>query len=248
MMSVYLCDDDPIWLERLNKAVTNYQIKSDWELKIAYDSTSPELLLQHLIEHTPKGGIYFLDIDFKASINGMELGKEIRRLDPQASLIFITTHDEMVMETFRLKLEALDYIVKDTLPLTERVHQCLAHLETKYMATTSESLHFISIRTEGSYRTIPVQDIYYVETIKNTHKVRMHLQNAMYHFSDSLASLHKRLGHDFYQCHKACIVNINHIAEMDTENRKVILDNGSICPCSTREWRMLIKKYSSLHS
>uniref|UniRef100_UPI004057962D LytR/AlgR family response regulator transcription factor n=1 Tax=Acetatifactor sp. TaxID=1872090 RepID=UPI004057962D len=246
MPSIYLCDDEPIWLERLNKAVTEYQIKNDWDFTIEYESNSPEQLLSYLSKHTPKSGIYFLDIDFKSSLNGMELAREIRRVDPQASLIFITTHDEMVMETFRLKLEALDYIVKDTSPLTEKMHQCLAHLESKYNAATS-SAHSISIRAEGSYRTIPVQDIYYIETIKNSHKVRICLQNAMYHINDSIKSLQPRLGSDFYQCHRTCLVNINHIAELDIENHRVFLDNRSICPCSTREWRTLLKIYHTLH-
>lgn len=244
MISVYLCDDEPVWLERLNKAVTDYKIKSDWEFTIAFQSTSPEALLQYLTEHTPANGIYFLDIDFKASINGLGLAKQIRAMDPRASIIFITTHDEMVMETFHLKLEVLDYIVKDTSPLTEQVHQCLKHIEEKHTKSEHPSANSITIRAEGSYRTIFVRDIYYVGTIKNTHKVCMYLQNAIYHFSDSIASLQKRLGPDFYQCHKTCLVNINHIKELDIDNHNVVLDNGSICPCSTREWRKLVKKYA----
>lgn len=247
MIPIYLCDDEPIWLERLNKAVIDYQIKSDWEITVEYQTTSPEQFLHFLTKRTPKNGIYFLDVDLKTSINGMELAKEIRRLDPQASLIFITTHDEMVMETFRLKLEALDYIIKDSSPLAEKIYLCLSHLEGVYCSTESQTSGSITIRADGSYHTISVQDIYYIETIKNTHKVRIYLQNAMYHITESVTALQKRLGPDFYHCHKAYLVNIHHIAELDIETHNIILDNGSICPCSTREWRNIVKKYKSLH-
>lgn len=247
MISVYLCDDESTWLERLHKAVVDYQITSDWELPIEYESTSPEELLQYLTEHTPSNGIYFLDIDFKTSINGLKLAKEIRQMDPHASIIFITTHDEMVMETFHLKLEVLDYIIKDAAPLPEQIHQCLKHIEHKHIMNEHPTNHSITIRAEGSYRTIFVQDIYYVETIKNAHKVCLYLHNAMYHFSDSIASLQKRLGPDFYQCHKTCLVNTNHIKELDIANHKVILDNESSCSCSTREWQRLVRRYKQPH-
>lgn len=247
MISVYLCDDEPIWLERLNKAVTDYQIKSDWELSIAYQSTSPEQLLQYLTEHIPMNGIYFLDIDFKASVNGMDLAKQIRNIDPQASIIFITTHDEMVMETFRLKLEVLDYIVKDKSPLEAQIHQCLHHLEEKNLAHPMNSSTAITIRIASSYHTICLHDIYYIETVKNTHKICIHLHSAIYHVPTSLSSLQKCLSDEFIQCHKACLVNVQHISKMDSNSRQVHLDNGDCCTCSVREWRKLVRKYQEIH-
>lgn len=247
MMSIYLCDDEPIWLERLNKAVTDYQIKSDWELMIVCQATSPEMLLQYLTKHTPMNGIYFLDIDFKSSMDGMDLAKEIRAIDSQASIIFVTTHDEMVMETFRLKLEVLDYIIKDGSPLAEQIHQCLHHLETKYMSLTGNTPENISgpvtVHAAGSFYTFFPQEIYYVETVKNTHKICLHLHSAIYHVPDSLSSLQARLGTDFIQCHKAYLVNIRHIKALDSVNRRILLDNGDCCPCSVRAWGKMVRTY-----
>lgn len=243
MKSVFLCDDEPIWLERMQKAVSAYQIKSDWEIEITYQSTSPENFLNFLEEHTPEEGIYFLDIDFKTTLSGFDLAKQIREIDPLATIIFITTHDEMVMETFRLKLEVLDYIIKDGAPLTEQIQQCLEHIEKKLQEKANSLSASITIRVAGSFYTIPADDIYYVESIKNTHKVCIHLQSTLYHFPDSLSSMRERLGDDFVQCHKTCLVNIRHIKELKTSTHQVLLDNGECCFGSVREWKNLVQKH-----
>ncbi len=248
MIRIYLCDDEPFWLNRLNKAIADYLVESDWELTIEYQSTSPENLLQHLKKHTPSHGIYFLDIDFKTVINGLDIAKQIRILDTYASIIFITSHDEMVMETFRLKLSVLDYIIKDNSSLEVQVHQCLAHIEKYYLKQTEKDSSTITIRIAGSFYTIPTYEIYYVESIKNTHKICMHLQSTLYHFSGSLSSVKEHLGSDFVQCHKNCLVNIRHIVELSASNHQILLDNGEYCFSSVREWKYLIQKYQSAHS
>ena len=51
--------------------------------------------------------------DLGADINGINLGEEIRQLDPTGYIIFITTHAELSHLTFKYKVEALDYIIKD---------------------------------------------------------------------------------------------------------------------------------------
>ncbi len=246
MISVYLCDDEPIWLNRLHKAIVDYQIKSDWELAIAHQTTSPEQLLHYLSEHPPLNGIYFLDIDFKASMDGLDLAKQIRNIDPHASIVFVTTHDEMVMETFRLKLEVLDYIIKDGASLTEQLCACLLHLEEKYLTNAKASSPAISIHVASTYHTIFPQNIYYVETVKNAHKLSIHLESAIYHIPESLSSLRSRLDDNFVQCHKACLVNVFHIAKLDSTNRQIILDNGDCCSCSVREWKKLVRKYQDI--
>lgn len=243
MIYVYLCDDEPVWLERLNKIVNNYQIKSDWELSIGYQSASPEHLLQYLKEHTPAHGIYFLDIDFKAAINGLELARQIRNLDAYASIIFITTHDEMVMETFRLKLAVLDYIVKDYPSLEEQVYECLSHIENNFIKNMKKDSSTITIRVAGSFFTILKHDIYYIESIKSTHKICLHLQSTLYDFSGSLSSIKESLGNDFVQCHKTCIVNIRHIKTLDASNHRIFFDNGESCFCSVRKWKFIVQKY-----
>lgn len=210
MISIFVCDDESVWLDRLTQAITAYQMKSDWEIGIAYKTTSPE-----------------------------------------ASIIFVTTHDEMVMETFRLKLEVLDYIIKDGASVTEQVHQCLHHLEMKYLSLSDNKNASVSsaitICTAGSYYTFAKSEIYYVDSIKGLHKVNIHLCSAIYQASESLSSIQNRLGADFLQCHKTCLVNTEHIKSLDSSTRNIVLDNGESCPCSIREWKKVVQLYRGMY-
>lgn len=239
MLPVYLCDDEPTWLKRLEKSITDFQIKSDLELYIAFQSTSPKELIQYLSENTPMNGIYFLDIDFKTSLTGLELAKQIRLMDPLAFIIFVTTHEEMAMETFRLKLAALDYIIKDTSNLEIQIQQCLEHIETQFLQEKQIPSSTICLRINGSYQVFSTEDIYYIESIKGTHKISLHLHSEIHHIPVSLSTMQEKTNDVFFQCHKTCIVNPQHIVKLDTKERLILLDNGDSCPCSARTLRQL---------
>ena len=236
MISVYLCDDEAVWIDRLSKTVIDYQIKSDWEIQIKHKAFSPYDLLQHLALHTPSHGIYFLDINFKCAMNGLHLAQKIRNLDTNADIIFVTAHEEMVFETFRLKLAALDYIIKDSSNFAEQIHLCLSHIENRYTSVQA-GIASITIHVEGSYTNILQNEIYFIETIPGTHKVRMHLASAFYDLSDSLSRLQRELGESFVYCSKSCLINCAHIREKNIKQKILLLDNGEFCICSSRMWR-----------
>ena len=247
MISIYLCDDEPLWLKRLEKAIVNYQIKSDWEIKIACSADSPCKLLRHIKENPPANGIYFLDIQYKTHFGGLQLAQDIRRIDSNAHIIFVTIHDELVMETFRLKLSVLDYIVKDAPYPEVQIHQCMRHIEENYLIVNKNTAFTFSFRAGCVYHTILLQNIYYIESVKHTHKVCLHSHSEIYYFSAVLSSLLKKLGSDFFQCHKGCVVNLRHTQRLDSKNHMIFLDNGSSCSCSFREWKNLTERLRTFY-
>lgn len=246
MISIYLCEEDCIWLARLHKAVADYQIESNWETKIACETTLPDTLTAYLTVHPPHNGIYFLDMFSNTFPNGMELAKQIRRMDPNAFIIFVTVNTEMVMETFHAKIAALDYIIKDTASLDNQIHQCLNYIERSFLSQKAVRPDTITVRTDGFYHTFLIKEIYYVESVKNTHKVCVHIRSGNYIIPASLSVLQKHLGNDFLQCHKTCIVNMHHIKTLDSIARRVLLDNGEICNCSVRKWKVFYQHYQTL--
>lgn len=243
MLAIYLCDDEPVWLKRLHKIISDYKIQSDWAIQIIFESTNPENLIPYMTEHPRVGGIYFLDIDFKTTFNGMMLAQQIRKMDPYANIIFITTHEEMVMATFRLKLAVLDYIVKDTAPLAEQVYSCLQHIEQRLLNDTTKNAFAITMKLAGSYYAIPIQDIYFIESVKNTHKICIHMHSSFICFANSLTATRARLDDNFIQCHRTCVVNVKHIKSINYVDHEIRMNNNECCYCSSRSWKRLLKKY-----
>ncbi len=111
MIPVYLCDDEAAVNALLEKLVGDQVMimgRDMGPVKTAYDPIS-------LLEMQKEGevpAIYFLDIDFPGYMSGLELAVKLRQYDPRGFIVFITAHDDMMFETFRYRLEALDYIVK----------------------------------------------------------------------------------------------------------------------------------------
>lgn len=241
MTPIYLCDDEPMWLNYLKQVIADYPTKSSDNFYVAFSGNSPSILLQYLKEHTINGGIYFLDVVYKTQMNGMELGQNIRRLDSHATLIYITNHEEMMRETFRFKLQVLDYILKNDEDLPERIHQCLSHLEQSCPMPSSASSQII-ISMGRSRLLLAKEEIYYANTEKGSHQIQIHTKTGMVIAYTTLYALEQQLGDTFISCSRSMLVNPCHIISADHHTRKLLLDNGETCSCSTRMWRNILDR------
>ena len=78
--------------------------RSVWEVKSVAGCYHRERRPTHL---------FFLDIEIKGEEKkGLEIAKEIRKKDPHATIVFVTTHSEFMPITFQYKVAALDFIDK----------------------------------------------------------------------------------------------------------------------------------------
>lgn len=243
MTEIYLCDDELIWIEQMELAVSDFMMSSDWALTVTCRASVPKELLDQLSQHRTSGGIYFLDINLKSEMNGITLGAEIRKLDPEAVLIFVTTHDELVMDTFRLKLQATDYILKDNGNLRTQIGETLRVVESRCGRFAGRlSAPRIRLETGGFIHFIVKNDIYFVESGKNQHKLFVHLQSEIFTLAMPLKEVAELLGEDFIFCRRGCLVNPLHVTTIDQKNREIVFDNRERCHCSHRAWRIVTKK------
>ena len=68
---------------------------------------------------------------------GLDIAKEIRKKDPNATIVFVTTHSEFMPVTFKYRVAALDFIDKalDDEDFYERVHLAIEYTMDKMGAT-----------------------------------------------------------------------------------------------------------------
>lgn len=243
MTQIYICDDEPVWIEQMEQAVTAFMISSDWAVKILCKTTQPAGLLDCLLRNQTLGGIYFLDIDLKKEINGLVLGAKIRNLDPEAVLIFVTTHDELVMDTFRLKLQAADYLLKDNGSLSSQICDTLRALELRY-ANSAQRLSSprIQLLTGNSFRFIVKEDIYFVESQKNMHKLFVHMRSEVFTAAMPLKDMAEQLGEEFIFCRRGCLINPHHVVKIEPTSRQIEFDNQERCSCSYRAWKAVAER------
>ena len=131
MIPVYVCDDEPFIRENLTQIVDSQILILDCDMGPVRALEDPDELLRAQREASVPA-IYFLDIDFPGKMSGLVLAQKLRQYDPRGFIIFITAHSDLAFETFRLRLEALDYIVKGSRgAMTGRVQKCLESIQER---------------------------------------------------------------------------------------------------------------------
>ena len=90
MFMMIIIDDDPKMSEKLKHALEAHHIKSIFTFT-STKNCSPELI--------SKASLIFLDIEMPDD-NGMEFAKRIRKNDADKKIIFISSHEQYVFDSF----------------------------------------------------------------------------------------------------------------------------------------------------
>ncbi|UJW58024.1 response regulator transcription factor [Bacillus sp. A116_S68] len=248
-MNVIICENETHHREFLQSVITQYAMLYQPSIEIALSTAQPEHILDYV--NKQRADCYFLDIELGSTITGMDLARMIRERDPFAQIIFVSMHADKLKLTFKYKLAALDFIVKDEGPdkLASQVQDALEAAFDKYqqLGHSSELAH-IQIKIGERIKNIRYDDIYYFETAAQEHKIVLYEVSGVYEFYGKLKAF-ENIDERFYRCHKSYLVNLDHIKDMNTKQRKLTMVNGRECLISARKVKDLqsrIARSSSL--
>ena len=218
MLDIFVCDDEDAQRRTIVQTIQNAVLIEELDMRLALDTGDPYALLEK-IRSSRNTGIYFLDIDLNSDINGMKLAQQIRLFDPRGFIIFITAHSELSYMTFQYRVEAMDFVLKDSPAEAKvKIRECLLNAMERYTLQTNKT-H---------------EDIFFFETSVNIHKVILHARDRQIEFSGTIKELAGTLGGDFVRCHRSFLVNKNNIKEIDSKKRIIYFTNGESCLMSTR--------------
>lgn len=234
MIDVYICEDNERQLNLFRKYIEDAILIEAIDMRISLATVDPHVLLDK-IASAENLGLFFLDIDLKSDINGLVLAQQIRRIQPRCFIIFITSHSEMSFLTFQYKVEALDFIIKDTSKhIREKIHECLLNVEDKYTSLNNSVSKTFMITQNDRRTAVDYNDIIFFETSNNIHKIILHAKRRVVEFSGQLKDIEKQLDQRFYRCHRSYLINKDNIAEVDFNDLSVQMNNGETCPISVR--------------
>jgi two-component system response regulator AgrA len=240
MLPVYLCEDEPVLLLNYQTVIKNYLLfHEDFEMELALATSDPHELLREVAAR-PQTAVYFLDIELGSDINGLELAQRIREIDVKGYIIFITTHSELSLMALTYQITATDFILKDNpLQLKERMVQCLEVVHRRHTHALESSRKALPIKISSRIFSVPFDEIVFIETLSGSHKVRVHTCNTIYETYHKLNDLEEGMDDRFFRCHKAYLVNREHIRKIDKKARVIYMSDGSTCPVSARLVRKL---------
>jgi DNA-binding LytR/AlgR family response regulator len=220
-MKIAICDDNKIYMEAFTELLCRVMDKLDMQYEIIIKANSIELF--KLLHEKNYADIYFMDIDLSSKETGIDLAQEVKAVNINAYIIFITDYLQYALQVF--KAHPFSFLPK---PVTEKMlEQCLQEINSDI--SQKNELDSIEIKSGSVLFILKSNEIIYIE--KYAGKCVIYLKNKKIETFESLSSLENRLGkfQNFIRCHKSFIINFNHVKELNLFDNKIILNENLYC-------------------
>lgn len=251
---VFICDDDQQQIELTKKILGAAEMILSDDEKIEFDIGSATNYLDavnYLKEQKLDGGIYFLDVELGESTendSGFDLAALIKKRAERAQIIFVTSHADLSLITFRRRLGPIDYIVKTgdidefRKTMVKTVGVAIYNLHKfNYMKAMT-----FSYKIGRLVRNVNIDDIIYLTTTPTPHKLLMIRQTGE---SQLLGSINQFDNENpmLEKISQSCLANPKNIQSIDLLERKVLFINGDVetfARSSIKRMRELLTKYN----
>ena len=233
-MHIAVCDDEALYREAVGQVICRWiSMSGNNDTLLSLFDSSEELLEQ--FERSCAIDLLFLDIKVPGELDGMNLAKEIRKINSDVHIVFITNYDEFVYEGYTVN--ALRYLRKPI--LDDDVFFCCSYVYNRIALQKHECIYFQS----GNKRlTIKYAEILYAEIKSHSLYVFTTRESTPIKLSIKLSELEQRLPPKLFAlCHRSYIVNLSRIRLL-TRTRLVLTD-GSSLPVSRTYSEKLNKKF-----
>jgi len=240
MIPIILCEDNVEQRKRTESIISKHIIMEEYRMGIVLSTSNPDEVNQFLETSPNQSGLYFLDINLEHTLTGLSLAAIIREKDPRATIIFVTQHIELSPLTFKYKVEALDYIVKDdTKNFANNLISCLDTVNSRYATNTQSNTKGFNVKDGTLTRLIPFEDIMFFTTDVKPHKIILHLYKSHINFYGYIKNLDE-ISPDFFRCHKSFVVNLGNIQHVDHKEKTITMVNGEVALVTTKKLRALL--------
>lgn len=232
---VFICDDDQEQIEQTKKILGAAEmiLSDDEEVEFSIASATDYLsAIDYLKNHKLNGGIYFLDVELGGDTEndtGFDLAALIKKRDERAQIIFVTSHADLSLITFRRRLGPIDYIVK-TSDLDK-----LRQMMVKTVEVAIYNLHKFNYMKKMTFsykigrqtRNVNIDDIIYISTTATPHKLLMILTTGEMQLLGSINQYAKE-NPLLEKMNQSCLVNPKNIESVDLKRHRVLFINGDV--------------------
>lgn len=223
---IVVCDDEETILKDMGRVIEEEFLKRDVGIQSVFLPDARQLLEYLKRERVD---VLFLDIDMPY-INGMEIASFIQERNLPVLLIFVTSQDTLVYQTFRY--QPFGFIRKSV--FRDEIGEVAERVVTKLERIQDA----IVWQQSGESVIVKLKDIIYLESDLNY--VNVITEDKTYRFRDTLTNLEGRLEpKGFIRIHKGFMVNGDkvHILKAD----RIQMEDGTFLPVG-RSYGEAVKK------
>ena len=213
ILQIAVCEDDPADVALLARHIE----KSGIAAELCSFESGDEFLASFCAR---KYDLIFMDIYMKG-ISGVDAVREIRRLDRNAEVAFMTASPDHALESYRLGVSK--YLEKPITP--DAVKEAL-----EYALLKRRTAPLLTLKTSGGREeNIPLDSILYLES--RGHAVEVHTFSGVITTSRTarLDEIEKLLPQpQFLRCHRSFLINLDHVVKADRELHVFVMKNGGM--------------------
>lgn len=235
MIRIAVCDDENVIVNQIEHIISEVCKRESIPVNIDVFYSGRELKRQ--VTSGTKYDIIFLDIQMKGG-DGITAAENIRKVDDNVLLIYVSGYDKYMMELFRL--DVFGFIKK---PIDEEI-LTKTFLET-YQRVCSKMVYFTFSYKHEEYKIL-CKEILYFES--NARKVTIYTQNGEhYTFNGKLSEIEQEMSDGkipFLRVHQSYLVNYYLIRSRT--KIEITLVNGKKLPISEERQKYFNQQYSHL--
>ena len=156
--------------------------------------------------------LILMDIEMKF-MDGMMAAEEIRKVDTEVIIIFITNSPQYAIKGYAV--DALDYVLKPVsyYAFSQRLGRAVERVARR-------ARHFLQINAHGTAHKLDTSAIYWIENCG--HDLVFHTAEGEVTAPGSMTETEEKLAQDsYFRVNKGCLVNLEHVDRMDGEDAVV---------------------------
>lgn len=235
-------EDQLIQAEVLKKIIIKIIDESGYSLENVHIFNKNQDLLNHIHQATDTN-IYFLDIQIKNDMQaGLETAKEIRKLDKNGFIVFVTTHSEFAITSYKYMVSALTFIEKNASAneFYSAVMGCMEKYNNEKKIAIPEDVFLFESKSLSL--KLPYNDIYYFRTTYD-HRIELVAKTQVREFYGELKQL-EQSEQRLMRIHQSYLVNFTNVVELDKRHKELIFLNNDRLPISRKYYKKVVEEFT----
>lgn len=198
MIHIAIVEDDSNYSRQLQDYLIRYENESGEVIKSFVFTDGDEIVEGYC----PRFDIILMDVEMQF-LDGMTAAGEIRKMDPEVVIIFITNMAQYAVQGYAV--DALDYVLKPVsyFAFSQRLDRAITRLKGR-------ERKFVTIPVKGGARKLDVSQIYYVES--QNHNLTFHTQAGNFNTGLTMRQVEEHLAQlHFFRGNNSYLINLEHV-------------------------------------
>lgn len=236
MIKIAIVEDEQLYAKQLHEYLRKYEKENGEAIEVTIYSDGDQIVEKYQSQYD----IILMDIEMKF-MDGMSAAEEIRKIDTEVVIIFITNMTQYAIRGYAV--DALDYVLKPVsyFALSQRLNRAIGRMRKR------ES-KMIMVNMKGGIVRLNIANIYYIES--QGHTLILHTILGDYETSGTMKEMEsKLLGMNFCRGNKGYLINLQHVDGISdgcaiVKDEKLILSRArkkEFMVALTKYWGEVIK-------